>query len=189
MMNIKNLTSFDETDNKPTENAGNDAKMTKTDTLRTSKFGNRTVFGGGKAALWGTSLVIGCVLGLIVGVAVFLLNTNLGKDRLVAGIISGVGIAILASMFVLDALADKRTIKGASPEVASEENIEHSWFESAKSWGFDAMIISDFVVLFVLKFAANPIDVKIAYLAVAVSLIVGFLISAGRYAYLAFKNA
>lgn len=188
-MNIKDRASFDTTDKKPTENVSNTAKATEPDTLQTSKFGTRTVFGGGKAALWSISIAIGCVLGLIVGVAVFLLNTNLGKDRLVAGILSGVGIAILASTFALDALADKRSVKGSGPEVTSEENIEHSWFKSAKSWGFDAMIISDFVVLFLLKFAANPIDVKIAYLAVAASLIVGFLITAGRYAYLGFKNA
>ncbi|WEV74768.1 hypothetical protein OZX74_04450 [Bifidobacterium sp. ESL0798] len=188
-MRVKDQALASEMNKERKKNTGNDVKKAEQNTPQTSKFGNRTVLGGGKVILWGISIAIGCVLGLIVGIAMFLFNTNLGKDRLAAGVISGVGIAILGCMFALDALADKRSVKGAGPEVASEENIEHSWFESAKSWAFDAMIISDFAVLFLLKFAANPIDVKIAYLAVAVSLIVGFLTAAGRYAYLGFKNA
>lgn len=146
---------------------------------RTSIWGTMTVFGGGRIALWCSSLAIGCVGGVLIGtIGTFLRNPHQLDDWtfvILMSFLAGGGIFSVA--YVL--LVDRTTITGNIPN--PEENIESQWREKASWASMTGMLLAIAAFIFLVAFYDKPIAPLVVSSGLLAIILVGLL--SGLFAY------
>ncbi|WEV47568.1 hypothetical protein OZX62_04690 [Bifidobacterium sp. ESL0690] len=155
---------------------------------KTSSFGTRTIFGGGKVALWGTFIAIGCALAAIAVACVCLFGPKSdSKTQMVTITVLDLLITFIGTLFAWIVLVDKRTMKEF--EEHSEESVENSWLQESMTFGFIAMLVVNVIFLFALEFiATKPISVDTCQNLINADICIGLVAWLGGYAILRWRG-
>ncbi|WEV68605.1 hypothetical protein OZX73_04740 [Bifidobacterium sp. ESL0775] len=145
----------------------------------TSAFGTKTIFGGGKVALWGTSIVAGIVIGVIFGVIAFIIRRPTQLNDWTFIILMAVLIGGCSVGFCWVTIVDRTTITGSIPH--PEENVEDTWRTQAMSTGLIGMVLADTVLLLLVAFYDKPIPSVVAAFALLGIMLIGLLTMACAY--------
>ncbi|WEV65078.1 hypothetical protein [Bifidobacterium sp. ESL0764] len=139
----------------------------------TSSFGTKTIFGGGKVALWSMSIGMGCVIGIAVATAIELLASGSVHDRTELAIAEGICSFLVAAGLTWIILVDKRTLKGYDQH--QEESVENSWIQRSAVYGFDGILLANAVLSVVLTFRDKPIGSTVAQYCLGGCVLIGIL--------------
>lgn len=145
----------------------------------TSAFGAKTIFGGGKVALWCTSIVVGVVIGVIFGIIAFLIRRPAQLSDWIFVVLMTVLIGECSVGFCWVAIVDRSTITGVIPH--PEENVEDTWRTRAKSAALIAMVLADTILLLLVSFYDKPIPSPIAAFALLSIMLIGLITMACAY--------
>lgn len=150
-----------------------DQRAQQTNVPETSTFGTRTVFGGGKVALWGISIGMGCVIGIAVAAAIELLVGGSAHDRTELAIAEGICSFLISACLTWVILVDKRTLKGYDQH--QEESVENSWIQRSAVYGFDGILLANAVLSVALTFHDKPIGSTAAQYCLGGCILIGML--------------
>ncbi|WEV42612.1 hypothetical protein OZX57_04170 [Bifidobacterium sp. ESL0682] len=179
-------TQEQKTDDLPVESANTgDTTTTSTAALpKTSVFGTRTVFGGGKVALWSISFLVGIAFGLLTGVVAFLMRKPTQFNDWTFVILMAVLVGGCSVCFCWAALVDRSTITGAIPH--PEENVEDTWRTKAMAAALIGILFANVILVMLVAFYDKPIPATTAAGALLILEIVGII--TGTCSYFVFRK-
>ncbi|WEV74767.1 hypothetical protein OZX74_04445 [Bifidobacterium sp. ESL0798] len=161
-----------------------DTASPATPVLKTSAFGTKTIFGGGKVALWSVSFFVGIAIGLLTGVVAFLMRKPTQFNDWTFVILMAILVGGCSVCFCWIALVDRTTITGAIPH--PEENVEDAWRTKAMAAALIGILFANVILVMLVAFYDKPIPATTAAGALLILEIVGIV--TGTCSYFIFRK-